>query len=350
MLRFLGYDFHAPAAASFLLLSASLTAALAAGCSGGSQTTGTTSSGASSSGTGGELTSSSSSSSSGASGGAGGTSTTSSSTTSSTGVGAGGAGGSTTGTGGTGGTGGGWPTCDAPEPGATQKTLHQIYLDNPTQPTQVWLPGVYVTAVSKGGCQAGVACQLYVQQDLSYPDLSSGSQQAIKVFVSANAATHFTGIQVGQRVDVDAFAWRYNLMGQDELLLQVNLQLKGCAKPVGAGDAQPVSVQLSQLMFTPYDQIGPLLVKVTTVHGKAQAPAETFVILPKTFQDAGPTDLVSLSPFFLPGGTFPAFVSGMTYNFTEVTGVFGIFVPTQMPTSEFREIYPRTTADYTVGP
>lgn len=232
-----------------------------------------------------------------------------------------------------------------------QKTIHAIYADNPTQPTEVWVPGVYVTAVSKGGCQAGTACQIYVQQDLTYDTLAAGSQQAIKIFVSGNAADHFTGIQVGQRVDVDAHAWRYNLMGQDELLLQVNLQLKGCAKPVGTGDAQPVNVQLSQLMFAVYDQVGPLLVKVPNVTGTPQMPTETFGLYVKgMFIDAGAENVVSLSPFFMPAGAFTGLTTGQSTTFTSVTGVFGIFVPTQMPTAKYREIYPRTAAEYPVPP
>jgi hypothetical protein len=318
---------------SFVAVTLAGALSLYAGCSGNSNaTTGT----AATSGEGATTASSTSASSTSASstggpGGAGGSGTTSSS--------AGGAGGS-------GGAGGGWPTCDMPEPGAVQKTIHQLYLDNPAQPTEVWVPGVYVTAVSKGGCQSGVACQIFVQQDLSYADLAAGSQQAVKLFVSANTAQHFTGVQVGQKVDVDGFAWRYNLMGEDELLVQVNLQLRGCAKAVGAGAAQPVTTPLNPLMFTPYDQIGPLLVKVDMVTGTPQAPTQTFGLYIKgVFVDAGVDNVVSLSPFFLPGGAFTG-LSSVSTTFVSVTGVFGLFVPQPNPTTRYREIYPRSSADY----
>lgn len=323
-----------------------------AGCGGGSSTPSTTTTGNGGAG------SSTTSAAAGGSGGSGGAATATTTSTSSTGTGGTGTGTTMTGTGGTGtgsstttGTTTGWPTCDAPEPGAVTRTIHQIWADDPSQPTQVWVPGVHVTAVSKGGCQAGVACQIYVQQGLSYASLAAGSQQAIKLFVSANTAQYFTNIQVGQQVDVDGHAWRYTLMGQNELLLQVNLQLRGCAKPVGAGVAQPTPATLNELMFKPYDDIGPLLVNVPMVTGKAQLPAETFGLYVKgMFTDAGPEDVVSLSPFFMSGGVFTGLTNGMTTTFTSVTGVFGVFVPTATPTSTYREIYVRTAADYPIAP
>jgi hypothetical protein len=239
-----------------------------------------------------------------------------------------------------------------PEPGAVQKTIHEIYVDNPAQPTQVWVPGVYVTAVSQGGCVAGTACQIFVQQDLSYSDLTAGSGQAIKLFVSANTATHFTQVQVGQKVDIDAWAWRYNVNQPEELLLQVNLQNKGCAKVVGSGDAQPLTVGLTQLMFANYDTVGPLLVKVLTPSGTPQAADQTFGLFIKgSFVDAGVDNVVSLSPYFLSGGTFGAFTAanyGHINDFTFVTGVFGVFVP-MGSMQRYREIYPRTAAEYPVA-
>lgn len=327
-----------------------VSAAAYAGC-GGNSTNATTSGGdtssatttTSSAGGGGSTSSSTTTSSTGDTTSSTTSTTSSTSSTSSSST-------STSTTSGTGGAGGGWPTCDAPEPGAVQKTIHQIYLDDPAAPTQVWVPGVYVTAVSQGGCQSGVACQIYVQQDLVYADLAAGSQQAIKLFVSANTADHFLGVQVGQKVDVDGFAWRYNVNGEDELLLQVNLQLKGCAKPVGTGDAQPVTATLSQLMFPSYDSIGPLLVKVNGPSGTPQAPDQTFGLFMKgMFVDAGPDNVVSLSPFFLTGGMFTTFTQfGHVHDFTSVTGVFGIFVPTAS-TQKYREIYPRTATEYPIS-
>jgi hypothetical protein len=319
-----------------------LLTALLLGCGGGGTTSTTTGGGAggaatsTSAGGSGGATSATTTTASGGSGGATTTTTTTSSTTTS----------STTTT-----TTTGWPTCDAPEPGAVQKSIHQIWIDNPSQPTHVWVPGVYVTAVSKGACQAGSACLVYVQQGLSYADVAAGSQQAIKLFVSANTAQHFTQIQVGQKVDIDAHAWRYNLMSQDELLLQVNLQLVGCAKPVGAGDAQPVDATLNELMFTPFDQVGPLLVKVPNLTGTPQGPTETFGLYVKgQFADAGPTNVVSLSPYFLPSGAFSGLTMGMMTTFSSVTGVFGTFVPNTTPAPTYRELYVRTSADYPIAP
>src|SRR5437868_5602513 len=106
----------------------------------------------------------------------GGAGTSSSSSSSGTG-GVGGAGGA-------GGMGGGWPTCDAQPAGVPAKTIHEIWQDDPSQPTPVWVSGVFVTGVSQGGCQAGSACQIFVQQDEQYADLAAGSQRALKIFAS----------------------------------------------------------------------------------------------------------------------------------------------------------------------
>ena len=281
----------------------------------------------------------------GGAGGAGGgttTSTTSGTTTS-----------TTTGAGGNGGGGGGWPTCDSPPVGAAQKTLHEIWQDDPAAPTPVWVPGVYVTGVSQGGCVAGSACQIFVQQGEQYADLAAGSQQALKIFVSGSTAQHFTSIAVGDQVDVYANAWRYDVDGQNELLLQVNQQLPGCAKKVGAGDPQPVTVLLSDLTLTAYeDTVGPLLVKVNDVSGKPALPDETFGLWTTgVFIDAGPESIVSLSPYFLSGGAFSGLVQGQTTSFTSVTGVFGVFFPAGPdagPAIKYKEIYPRAMSEVVV--
>jgi hypothetical protein len=231
-----------------------------------------------------------------------------------------------------------------------QKTIHQIWQDDPAQPTEAWVPGVYVTGVGKGGCQAGVACQIFVQQSEAFADLAAGSQQALKMFISANTAFHFAGIKVGDRVDVDAFAWRYTVNGQNELLLQVNLQLPGCAKVVGTGNPVPVPAQLSDLTLSAYeDTVGPLLVTVTGVSGKPQLPAETFGLWKTgTFTDAGADTIVSLSPYLLPTAAFSGLTTGKVHDFTSVTGVFGLFSPTADPSAKYKEIYPRADAEYPV--
>lgn len=231
------------------------------------------------------------------------------------------------------------------------KTIHEIWQDDPTAPTEVWVPGVYVTAVSNGGCQAGVACQIFVQSAEGFADLAAGSQQAIKLFISANTASHFAGIKPGDRVDVDAFAWRYEVSLQNELLLQVALTLKGCAKVVGTGSPAPVPVQLTDLTLSAYeDTVGPLLVRVNGVSGKPQTPAEIFGLWATgTFSDAGVDSIVSLSPYFLSGGAFNGLQAGKIHDFTSVTGVFGLFAPTSDPTSKYKVLYPRADAEYPVG-
>jgi hypothetical protein len=245
-----------------------------------------------------------------------------------------------------------WPTCDAPEPGAVQKTLHQIWLDNPAAPTEVWSPGLYVTAVSKGGCQAGVACQIFVQPKEDLVDLAGATQQSLKMFISANTAFHFLGIKVGDKVDVDAHAWRYNVNGENELLLQVSLALPGCAKVVGSGKPVPVKASLSDFTVAAYENtLGPVLVTVPLVSGKPQLPAETFGIYGTgMFSDGGPSSITSLSPYFMPGGVFTGFLAanqGKTHDFGSVTGVFGIFIPTGSMT-KYEEIYPRAEAEYPI--
>src|SRR6201999_1095356 len=109
--------------------------------------------------------------------------------------------------------------------------------DDPTSQTETWLSGVYVTAVSNGACSANKLCTFFVQQDLSYADLQAAAHHAIKVLASAQAATHFAGIAVGDRVDLLGWAWRYNLDGQNELLLQIDAPIPGCFKKVGSGTA-----------------------------------------------------------------------------------------------------------------
>jgi hypothetical protein len=210
---------------------------------------------------------------------------------------------------------------------------------------------VYVTAVSNGGCVAGTACQIFVQQQLSYANLNQGSQEALKIFVSAATAEYFTTIAVGDQVDVYAHAWRYNVDGQNELLLQVNLSLQGCAKKIGAGDASPVTVTLADLTVPAYeDTVGPLLVKVNLVSGKPQLPAETFGLWNTgVFMEGGVEDIVSLSPYFLPNSVFVGLTQDKKHDFISVTGVFGLFVPVADPLIKYKEIYPRTMADVEIG-
>ncbi|MBI4957809.1 MAG: hypothetical protein HY908_37740 [Myxococcales bacterium] len=298
--------------------------ALVAACSSDSSSTGTT-------------TTTTTTSSTTQTGGAGGTTT--SSTTTSGGSAPGGAGG-------TGGAGAAWPTCDAQPGGVATLTIPEIWQADPATPTEVWVNDAIVTAVSRDGCVAGQACQIFLQADSSYASLAAGAHHGIKLFVSGPTAQYFTGVGVDDVVDVLAHAWRYNLDTQNELLLQVNSQLRGCAKTVGNLPAQPITgVTLADLTVQAYEQdVGPLLIQVDTVSGTPGLPLETFGLWETgQFSDAGISEVVSLSPFFLPNAVFTG-LGGGQIAFVSVTGVFGLFVP---PPSgpKFKEIYPRSMAD-----
>jgi len=210
---------------------------------------------------------------------------------------------------------------------------------------------VYVTAISGGACVANETCQIFVQQDETYASLTAGAKHGLKIRVSANVAKYFTGLQVGDRIDAQGYAWRFDLFGNNEIVLQVNSTLPGCAKKVGSGNPTPIiGVQLSDLSVNAYEQtIGPLLVQVATVTGKPAGPTEIFGIW-KTgvgIGDAGPTSIPSLSPFFLTGGAFTGLTAAQTVNFQTVTGVFALFVPTQDAGTppKYIVIYPRTMSD-----
>ncbi len=261
--------------------------------------------------------------------------------------GSGGAGGS--GGVGAGGTGGGWPTCDSQPSGVDARTIHQVWQADPTQPTELWVSGVVVTAVSRGGCQAGQACQIFLQQNPTYGSFAAGAHHAIKLFASAATALHFDTIAVGDVVDVLAHAWRYNIDGQNELLLQVNAQLPGCAKAVGTASPSPITgVTLPDLTVQSYEQThGPLLIRVANVSGTPGQPQETFALWETgVFSDAGIESVTSLSPYFLSGVVFSGLTQGLTTDFDSVTGVFGLFVPPNGP--KYEMIYPRTLSEIVV--
>jgi hypothetical protein len=242
-----------------------------------------------------------------------------------------------------------WPDCQTAPTSATQSTIPKVWTDDPTSRTETWLSGVYVTAVSNGACSANTACTFFVQQDLSYADLSAAAHHAIKVLASAQTSTRFVGIAVGDRVDLLGWAWRYNLGGQNELLLEVDTTFPGCFKKVGTGTATPTLAQLTDFSITAYEQTtGPVLVEVDAVSGVAQSPNTTIGLF-KTGQlgDASVQNVTSLSPFYLSGAVFTGLSQGTLYKFTSVTGVFGLFVP---PTdggspTKYEEIYARTMSD-----
>ncbi|HVY44469.1 MAG TPA: hypothetical protein VHB21_01270, partial [Minicystis sp.] len=225
-------------------------------------------------------------------------------------------------------------------------------------PEEAWLPGVYVTAVSQNGCTAGTACQIFLQQDLGYATLGEAEKHSIKIFASKNTSMYFTGIHVGDQLNVYGHAWRYDVDGQNELLIQVAQHLTGCAKVVSQNNAiTPVPLTtLASVVSEDYEAVGPLFVKVVPVsaqhvHGKPKMPDQTFAIFDSSIMaDAGPDMLISLSPFFMTGAVFANLpTNGMTSTqFDQVTGVYGLFVPPMQtpPVTKYKEIYVRTEADY----
>jgi len=250
-------------------------------------------------------------------------------------------------------TGNPWPTCDAQPSGVPALTLSEIWSTNPTDPTEVWVSGLYVTAISYGKCSAGSACQVFLQDALTYPSFAAGAHHGMKLFVSSNTAQHFETLAVGDRVDVLAHAWRYDVNpSQNELLLQVNNSLRGCAKKIGEGTPAPIEgVQLTDLTVDAYENThGPVLVKVDGVSGKPGVPSETFALW-KTggpFVEAGIDSVVSASPYFLTGGSFSGLPTNATttVSFSSITGVFGLFVPSgDGGGAKYLMLYPRTMAD-----
>ena len=279
-----------------------------------------------------------------ATGGQGGTTTT--------GTGQGGAGasgGGTAGTGGVGGTGAGWPNCDS-NPGGLVRTIPQIWQDDPSTETAVWVEDVVVTAVGYAGCSAGYPCTIIVQQDETYASWAAGAQHAIKLFASPATAGHFSGISSGDRVDIYAHAVRYTLDGRNELTLLVNAQYPGCAKDVGDATPQPiVGVTLDDLTVTSYEIThGPLFVRIEDVSGTPAQPDEIFGLWP-TGQccGGGIEEVTSLSPYCLPSGQFQGLSQTQT-DFDFVAGVFGQYVPTPPPDPppKYEVLYPRQHSEY----
>ncbi|MDB4992800.1 MAG: hypothetical protein JWM74_232 [Myxococcaceae bacterium] len=252
-----------------------------------------------------------------------------------------------------------WPDCKTQPSAAPAKTISEIWTSfgASTTPNYTWITGAYVTAVSRGGCTAGRACQIFLQSDPGYATLAAATHKSIKVFASAATGTYFSGIAVGDKIDALGWAWRYTKGGQNELLLEVNAQLPGCARKVGSATLTPIpNVLLSDLTTTGYETTyGPLFVEVPAISGTPVAALEeTFGLYPTL--DGGGFDgggeIVSLSPFFLPGSTFtnPP-LSPSKKTFQKVTGVFGLFVPSTdaATATKYLEIYPRTMADIVVN-
>lgn len=280
-------------------------------------------------------------------GGAGGATGGSTSTGGATGgsTASGGTGGSTA----SGGTGGGWPTCESRPDNVPEKTLHEIWQANPAVPTETWVSGAFVTAVSGNGCKAGTACQFFVQEVPQFVDLADATQRSIKVFASASTSVHFEGVAVGNQVDLQGWAWRYDVDGQNELLLQINLQLPGCYKKVGDSVPAPVTATLADLSIQSYEvDRGPVFVTLTGISGKPHLANETFGLWTTGQIDMSPDGPTSLSPFFLEGAAFTGLTPEKIHDFTSLTGVFGLFVPPANPIVKYKELYVRTMDDVVI--
>ncbi len=227
-----------------------------------------------------------------------------------------------------------WPDCKT-QPAKTQLlTLPTIWqtLDTGT-PQGVFVKNVHVTAISGGACKAGFACQFFIQ-DASYATLPLAAHHAIKVLASGTVSKYFAGLAVGDIVDVSGSAWRFTLFGENELLIEVNLMLQGCANKTGAGALTGVpNVALSDFTVDHYEHTyGPVLVTVPSVSGKYTGPpSATFGLFPTPGGDAGgfdggaAQDIVSLSPYFLPNGQFTGLTQGSITKFATITGVFDVF-------------------------
>jgi hypothetical protein len=243
-----------------------------------------------------------------------------------------------------------WPDCTSQPNGVPTKTITDLWTANPSVPTQVWLPGVYVTAISKGGCSAGVACEFILQQDLTYSTLEAGAQHAIRAWISSSAATHFTQLAVGDQVNAMAWAFRESEGGQNELILHVDDIEPGCALKVGSGTPAPITgVQLTDIgSLAAYEDIyGPLLLQIANVTGTPKQPNQTFG-LGNTFFDGGTSDaaIISLSPYYMDGGNFVGLEAGVKTKFSSVSGVFNEYFNPDASATKYLEIGARTPADY----
>lgn len=255
--------------------------------------------------------------------------------------------------GGAGGGGDAWPVCDnGPPAGATVATLEQIWDADPDDPTAYWVEGVYVSAVSGNGCNAGGSCQLFVQSEESYASLAAASHQSIRLAALPAVSEHFVGLAVGDRIDLFARALRDTANGKNELIFLVSPNLPGCAEVVGSGTLSPTPAVLADLTVEAYEtEIGPVLIQVDTVSGRPNAPTATFGLW-ETGQVGGGdlTTVTSLSPTFLEDQTFTGLTQDLITDFTHVIGVYGQFAPQGSPGVKYEEIYVRSVSDYPIVP
>jgi hypothetical protein len=261
-----------------------------------------------------------------------------------------------------------WPDCKT-QPFNTQlATLPFVWQNLDTgKPSGVFVQNVHITGISNGACKAGFACQLFVQ-DQSYATLPQAAHHAIKMLISGTTSKYFVGLAVGDVVDVSGYAWRFNLFGENELLIEVNAMLQGCANKTGTGALTGVpGVTLADFTVANYEHTyGPVLVTVAGVSGKYTGPAgATFGLFTTPGADGGagfdggaPSDIVSLSPYFLPNGQFTGLTQGSVTKFASITGIFDVFYTTgaapdagatdggaDAGSTKYLELGPRTSAD-----
>lgn len=249
-------------------------------------------------------------------------------------------------TGGAGGAGPGWPSCLTQPAGSIERTIPDVWSLNPSMALESWVPGVYVSAISGGGCTAGQSCAIFVQTAESYIDLADATHQSLRIGVAPAAASYFEGIAVGDQIDLFASAFRDP--GTNELYFLVSPSLPGCANVIGQGNLQPVDAVLDDFTVATYEtDIGPVLVRIDTVTGNPNTPPETFALWDTgTMPNGDITQVTSLSPFCLPGEVFTGLTDGMNTDFAEVVGVFSIFSPPADPPVKYEEICVRSSADY----
>lgn len=264
-----------------------------------------------------------------------------------------GAGGPGTGAGGpgTGGSGEGgsaeWPACLIENFGGEEHTILDVWEGDSIDGVVYWIPDVVVTAVSLGGCEDGEFCQIFVQQEETFADLDEGAQQAIRVLVAPEAAIHFEGIGVGDRVDLGGEAYRDVEGGRNELRFFVRESAPGCMDIVGSGDPQPVDATLVDLTQEAYEEtMGPLLVRLETVSGRPHQPTELFALWDSEEgpDDGGLETVTNMSPFFIPSGMFTGLDAEEIVDFASVTGVYGQFFRDDTM-AKYETIYVRSQSD-----
>ncbi len=242
-----------------------------------------------------------------------------------------------------------WPDCTSQPSTVPTKTIVDLWNDDPTTPEQVWLNGVYVTAISAGGCAAGKACEFIVQQDLTYSSLAVGAHHAIREWVTSTTAKYFTSLQVGDQVNMMAWALRENEGGQNELITHVDTIEPGCALKIGTGTPAPITgVTLQDIgSIAAYETTyGPLLIEIANVTGTPKQPDQTFG-LGDTFYDGGASDaqIVSLSPYYMAGSVFVGFDAGVKTKFASVSGVYNEYFNPDASAVKYLEIGTRTMGD-----